>query len=103
MLESAGIFLTVAFTLELLLQVIARNFLIGPGAAMAGPQPGAYTRPLVSSTLAITNRVTKALVAGGDYSTLQSWPPIMTGTLRQGLTLVHFSAQPEPFLTQNTP
>jgi ATP-binding cassette subfamily E protein 1 len=22
---------------------------------------------------------------------------------RQGLTLVHFSAQPEPFLTQNTP
>jgi hypothetical protein len=21
----------------------------------------------------------------------------------QGLTLVHFSAQPEPFLTQNTP
>jgi len=23
--------------------------------------------------------------------------------LNQGLTLVHFSAQPEPFLTQNTP
>jgi len=23
--------------------------------------------------------------------------------LGQGLTLVHFSAQPEPFLTQNTP
>jgi hypothetical protein len=23
--------------------------------------------------------------------------------VRQGLTLVHFSAQPEPFLTQNTP
>ena len=23
--------------------------------------------------------------------------------LRQGLTLVHFPAQPEPFLTQNTP
>jgi len=22
---------------------------------------------------------------------------------RQGLTLVHFSSQPEPFLTQNTP
>jgi len=22
---------------------------------------------------------------------------------RQGLTLIHFSAQPEPFLTQNTP
>jgi len=25
------------------------------------------------------------------------------GDQRQGLTLVHFSAQPEPFLTQNTP
>jgi hypothetical protein len=25
------------------------------------------------------------------------------GAGRQGLTLVHFSAQPEPFLTQNTP
>ena len=24
-------------------------------------------------------------------------------TERQGLTLVHFSAQPEPFLTKNTP
>ena len=24
-------------------------------------------------------------------------------TQRQGLALVHFSAQPEPFLTQNTP
>ena len=23
--------------------------------------------------------------------------------IRQGLTLVHFSAQPEPFLTQNIP
>jgi len=27
----------------------------------------------------------------------------VTGAVRQGLTLVHFSAQPEPFLTQNTP
>ena len=26
-----------------------------------------------------------------------------TITSRQGLTLVHFSAQPEPFLTPNTP
>jgi len=26
-----------------------------------------------------------------------------SGSLKQGLTLVHFSAQPEPFLTQNTP
>ena len=25
------------------------------------------------------------------------------GAPRHGLTLVHFSAQPEPFLTQNTP
>jgi hypothetical protein len=25
------------------------------------------------------------------------------GAARQGLTLVHFSAQPEPFLTQNNP
>ena len=25
------------------------------------------------------------------------------GRARQGLTLVHFSAQPEPFLTQNKP
>ena len=30
-----------------------------------------------------------------------SIPPC--GTVRQGVTLVHFSAQPEPFLTQNTP
>jgi U3 small nucleolar RNA-associated protein 10 len=26
----------------------------------------------------------------------------LPGAARQGLTLVHFSAQPEPFLTQNT-
>jgi len=30
----------------------------------------------------------------------QTLPP---GGWRQGLTLVHFSAQPEPFLTQKTP
>jgi len=27
----------------------------------------------------------------------------LSARARQGLTLVHFSAQPEPFLTQNTP
>ena len=29
--------------------------------------------------------------------------PRSVNAARQGLTLVHFSAQPEPFLTQNTP
>jgi len=28
--------------------------------------------------------------------------PVWGSTAKQGLTLVHFSAQPEPFLTQNT-
>jgi hypothetical protein len=30
-------------------------------------------------------------------------PSVSVRTRRQGLTLVHFSAQPEPFSTQNTP
>ena len=29
--------------------------------------------------------------------------PAAAAAAIQGLTLVHFSAQPEPFLTQNTP
>jgi hypothetical protein len=45
-----------------------------------------------------------------NLSDSSSWPGGMGGhasmricTSRQGLTLVHFSAQREPFLTQNTP
>jgi hypothetical protein len=56
MLESAGIFLTVAFTLELLIQVIARNFLIGPGAAMVGPQHIVYRYTAPSSIQPKTHR-----------------------------------------------
>jgi len=33
----------------------------------------------------------------------QRRPAACATTSRQGLTLLHFSAQPEPFLTQNTP
>ena len=50
---------------------------------------GAYTRPLLSSTLALEGLITQE-------------PRRLTHSLSrantlQGLTLVHFSAQPEPF------
>ena len=32
-----------------------------------------------------------------------SFTAVAEGVMRAGLTLVHFSAQPERFLTQNTP
>jgi hypothetical protein len=36
------------------------------------------------------------------WALVRQLPPVMM-TKHQGLTLVHFSAQVEPFLTQNTP
>jgi hypothetical protein len=40
--------------------------------------------------------------AGVGHRAFGIWLVTMRG-VRQGLTLVHFSAQPEPFLMQNTP
>ena len=38
-----------------------------------------------------------------DYGLNITTIPEVVETLRQGLTLAHFAAQPEPFPTQNTP
>jgi len=47
-------------------------------------------------------KVTRA-EGGNDRMCLEVGPARHCGASHQGLTLVHFSAQPEPFLTQNTP
>jgi hypothetical protein len=38
-----------------------------------------------------------------DAETEREYFALQWGARRQALTLVHLSAQPEPFLTQNTP
>jgi len=59
-----------------------------------------------------TGRQSESTVIPGDNTTVVNLNPRGAGTYPakvvlaspwQGLTLVHFSAQPEPFLTQNIP
>ena len=38
-----------------------------------------------------------------EYDDSNGWPEEADGGGGQGITLVHFSAQPEPFLKQNAP
>jgi hypothetical protein len=65
-----------------------RRRMSAPGESGAPPMPTAASAPdLLMKTSA------------PDLS----MQPMPTVDERQGLTLVHFSAQPEPFLIQNTP
>jgi len=45
----------------------------------------------------------RALGSAPNSSSSAATPPHPRAAAKQGLTLVHFSAQPEPVLTQSTP
>ena len=45
----------------------------------------------------------KIVKHGKKRNILAAASGFLAAAMGQGLTLVHFSAQPEPFLTQNTP
>jgi hypothetical protein len=71
------------------------------GAPPRALRPGITVTSSDSGTsVAASCRRCASQAAGGMRSTAACAAAPAPG---QGLTLVHFSAQPEPFLTQNTP
>ena len=62
-----------------------------PGWVSDSREAGAYTRPLLSSTSAVGGLMTQ--------ETLRLTIDLSRAKTLQGLTLVHFSAQPQPFLS----